>query len=210
MPEKTPPVLYTIGYATKPIHIFMAQLKAYSIDVVADIRSVPYSKVFKEYHRENIQHQLRQQEIQYVYLGAELGPRSKDENHYDESGQVQFDRLMTSTLFKEGIARLAKGLEKQMTIALMCAEKDSATCHRSLLVGHFLHYKNLEGSLGETLGNLEIQHINHSGEVETQSALEDRLVAMQGLEDDLFSSHDDLKRQAYEAQLKKTSYRKPQ
>ena len=39
--------LYSIGYVTKPIAVFIAQLKQYAIDAVANVRLLPYSKVFR-------------------------------------------------------------------------------------------------------------------------------------------------------------------
>ena len=194
--------IYTIGYATKALDNFIQQLKRYRIDVVADVRSVPYSKVFHDYHREAIQGALKQHGIRYVYLGDELGPRSKEPSHYDDSGQVQFDRLMQAPLFKDGIERLFNGLDKGFSIALMCAEKDPATCHRSLLIGYFLeHYQNAK--------KLEILHIDHFGELEQQDQLEQRLCQHHGIEMDLFMSAEERQQQAYQLQLKQTSYRKP-
>lgn len=191
--------LYTIGYATKPIDVFIAQLQQYQIDVVADVRSVPYSKVFYDYHQEAIIACLKQNNIAYTFLGDELGPRSKDPSHYDVTGQVQFDRLMQSTLFADGVARLAKGIEKGYTVALMCAEKDPATCHRSLLIGYFLTRHGYEN----------VSHINHSGEIESQISLEQRLCDIHGLDKDLFMTPEENAEQAYRLQLQKTSYRKP-
>lgn len=204
LPSTKPPfVLYTIGYATKPIDEFIEQLKRYSVDVVADIRSVPYSKVFHVYHKESIAAHLKASNIQYVYLGEELGPRSKDSSHYDEDKQVVFDRLMQSDLFKQGVKRLHKGSKKGFSIALMCAEKDPATCHRSLLVGYFLqHYSS------PFEGKCEILHIKHDGSVESQSQLEERLPEINDIKVDMFMSAEEQARQAYEVQLKKTSYRK--
>ena len=81
----------------------------------------------------------------------------------------------------------------------MCAEKDQAFCHRSLLVGyHLLHNKKLE-----------IQHIGFDGALESQSALEQRLVSIHGLDQDLFAAPEELAQLAYQRQLKNTSYRKP-
>ena len=128
--------IYTIGYATKPIDEFISQLQRHNIQAVADVRSVPYSKVFIDYHKEAIQRSLARHHIKYVYLGEELGPRSKDDSHYNQSGQVQYDRLMQAPLFLDGLKRLMTGLKKNLTIALMCAEKDPATCHRSLLIAY--------------------------------------------------------------------------
>lgn len=195
--------IYTIGYATKPVEQFIAQLRQYSVDVVVDIRSVPYSKVFHDYHQEAIQRKLRESQIRYLYLGEELGPRSKDENHYDETGQVQFDRLMVSPLFLQGIQRLKLGLERGFNIALMCAEKDAATCHRSLLVGYFLQRNAF-------IDELETLHINHQGQLEKQTELEHRLLSLHATGDDLFMTPEEALQQAYQNQLANTSYRKPQ
>ncbi len=197
MPEKRH-TLYTIGYATKPIETFISHLQQYKIDVVADIRSVPYSKVFHEYHKESITAHLQQSGIRYVYLGEELGPRSKEATHYDETGQVQFDRLMQSPLFEQGMVRLSQGIEKGFTVALMCAEKDPATCHRSLLVGYFLTRHN----------NSEILHIDYNGNIENQQALEQRICQIHGADADLFMSPEEREQHAYKTQLKNTAYRK--
>lgn len=202
MPNATSTTIYTIGYATKPIDVFIEQLKDHQIDVVADVRSVPYSKIFHDYHKESIFTYLKQHNIRYVYLGDELGPRSKDPKNYDDNGQIQFDRLMQAPLFKQGIERLFNGLDKGFKIALMCAEKDPATCHRSLLIGYFLErYQNAK--------NLEIAHIDHNGEIEQQNNLEQRLCHHHGIEQDLFMTTEERQKQAYEIQLKQTSYIKP-
>lgn len=191
--------LYSIGYATKPIEIFIAQLHKHKIDAVADVRSVPYSKAFYDYHRETLAATLKREGIYYVYLGEELGPRSKDKTHYDEHHQVQFDRLMQSPLYLQGIERLQEGMAKGMGIALMCAEKDPLDCHRSLLVGYYL-----QAQLG-----LGVQHIDHHGDIESQSDLEDRLMAIHGVAADMFSSSEEQKALAWRAQCRLKAYRRP-
>ncbi|WNO07786.1 DUF488 domain-containing protein [Teredinibacter sp. KSP-S5-2] len=201
----TSPQLYTIGYATKPLTSFIAQLKQYNINAVADVRSVPYSKIFHDYHKENIAAELKKHAIRYVYLGDELGPRSKDETHYDECGQVQFDRLMMSDLFKQGLERLSAGVEKQFNIALMCAEKDPATCHRSLLIGYYLAH-HLQKNNPELTLPTQLLHIDHNGEIETQNDLEDRVSQLNSQHKDLFMSEEEAKYEAYKMQLRKTSF----
>lgn len=191
--------IYSIGYATKPIGDFLEQLELHGIDVVADVRSVPFSAAFHDFHQPALQKVLPAAKIKYVYLGDELGPRSKDLTHYDSSGQVQFDRLMLSDLFLKGIERLQVGMEKELNIALMCAEKDAATCHRSLLVGHYLLHEK----------EIEVKHINHHGEIESQKALEKRLVDIQGLVPDMLTAQEEIEQLAYQQQLKQTSYKRP-
>ena len=191
--------LFSVGYATKPLDVFLQQLRQYNIDVIADIRSVPYSSAFHDYAREPLQRLLTANELYYVYLGKELGPRSRDPQHYDETGQVQFDRLRLGPDFLAGIARLRNGLSKGHKIALMCAEKDAAFCHRSLLVGHHLLHEE----------NLEVQHLTFSGELESQTELEKRLISIHQLEQDFFLAEGEQAAEAYRHQLIKHSYRKP-
>ncbi len=192
-------MIYSIGYATKPIEIFISQLQHYDVDAIADVRSVAYSKVFTDYRRENLTRSLAKAGIKYVYLGDELGPRSKDPAHYDEHGQVQFDRLLESHLFKQGIKRIQRGLENGLGIAMMCAEKDPTNCHRSLLVAHYLKHER----------GMEVQHIEHDGKLESQSDLERRLVSIQEISADLLTSSEELEEIAYRRHIKQTSYVRP-
>lgn len=193
--------LYSIGYATKPIDTFISQLNDYQVNVVVDIRSVPYSKVFFDYHKENIIQHLKRHNLRYVYLGDEFGPRSKDDSHYNEKGQIQFDRLMKSILFQQGVVRLKAGIEKGFTIALMCAEKDPVICHRSQLVGHYLAREGLSSS-----DTIDLHHIRHDGTIETQEQLETRMMEIHDQGDDLFMSYDDRKHRAYMMQCEQTAY----
>ena len=190
--------LYSIGYATKSIEVFLAQLKKYCINAIADVRSVPYSKAFFDYHQNALKSTLHENGIRYVFLGEELGPRSKDPAHYDSNQQVRFDLLSQSGLFQEGINRLKKGLENNWVIALLCAEKDPADCHRSLLVG-----RELKINLG-----INLQHIRHTGELEQQSDLDIRLTQMHNTQDDLFCSPQEKIELAYKLQTRLKAYRK--
>lgn len=191
--------MFTIGYATKPIATYIEQLQQHGVTVVADIRSVPYSKVFFDYHQGALQQHLQQAGLRYVYLGAELGPRSKDPAHYDEGNQVQFDRLMASELYRSGVQRLFDGLDKGFRIAMTCACKDPAICHRSLLVGWSLQHQY----------DCELQHITHDGGLESQSALEHRLLALTDTVPDLLAGEAAALQLAYQQQCRACAYRRP-
>ena len=192
--------IYTIGYATKPIDVFLTQLQQHAINVIADVRSVPYSKIFHDYHREALAQRLKQHNFQYVYLGEELGPRSKDPCHYDHNRQVQFDKLRQAPLFKQGLERLQLGVNKGYNIALLCAEKDPAACHRSLLIGYALKHEY----------EIELTHIRHDGLLEYQATLENRITEECGAGVDLFLTEEEVGQQAYQERLKQTSYCKPE
>ncbi len=191
--------LFSIGYATKPLAEFLRQLRNHRIDAVADVRSVPYSKAFHDYHREPLAASLRAAGIHYVYLGEELGPRSKDPAHYDARGQVQFDRLQQAPLFQQGIQRVLSGRQKSLRIALMCAEKDPATCHRSLLVAHYLRHQQA----------INVQHIDHNGQLESEEALAQRLMRLNNIQADMLTPACECMTLAWQAQCRRHAYIKP-
>ena len=74
MPDSRHP-LYSIGYATKPLETFLAQLAYANITAIADIRSVPYSNNFFDYHREALQQSLKAAGISYVCPKHSVGVR---------------------------------------------------------------------------------------------------------------------------------------
>lgn len=191
--------LYTIGYATKSFDRFAQQLKHYHISALVDVRSVPFSARFKEYDQGNLQRTLKPLGIHYVYMGDLLGPRSKNPAHYNDNRQVVFDKLKKSRGFLQGIERLKTGCNRRHTIAMMCAEKDPACCHRSLLIASFLQESD----------NWTIQHILHDGELENQQDLGVRLVKEQGLICDMLSDESSIAQQAYKNQCRAVNYKKP-
>lgn len=163
--------MFTIGYATKPINTYIEQL----------------------------QQHLQRAGLRYVYLGAELGPRSKDPAHYDQSNQVQFDRLMAPELYQSGVQRLFDGVGKGFRIAMTCACKNPAICHRSLLVGWSLRHQY----------DCELQHITHDGALESQSALEQRLMTLTDTVPDLLAREAAAPQLAYQQQCLACAYRRP-
>lgn len=124
--------LYTIGHSNHEIETFINLLKSHNISAVCDVRSAPYSRYAPQFNYEAIREELRRKGIQYVYLGKELGPRSDDPDCY-EDGKVEYGRLAQTDIFQEGLKRVNKGVQS-FRVALMCAEKDPANCHRTILV----------------------------------------------------------------------------
>ncbi|MEM7206365.1 MAG: DUF488 domain-containing protein [Pseudomonadota bacterium] len=198
-------MLYTIGYATKPIVVFLSQLQNHGVNVVADVRSVPYSKAFDDYRQDNLKTHLSSFGIRYVYLGGELGPRSKDDAHYNEAGQVQFDRLMASDVFLSGIARLENGVKHGYSIALMCAEKDPLHCHRTLLIAHYIRHVS-PANVRDLL--TPISHITHDGQLESQDESEQRLIDEHTDQNDLFDEAESVYLRAYKQRLLTYAYRR--
>ncbi|MFB2893812.1 DUF488 family protein [Aerosakkonemataceae cyanobacterium BLCC-F50] len=156
--------LFTIGHSNLNIETFISLLQEHGITAVADVRSHPYSRRFPHFSQPALKTSLLNAGINYVFLGRELGARPEDLSCYDATGKALYERIAATDLFSTGIQRLLKGAETYK-IALMCAEKDPITCHRTILVCRQLRKFDLQ-----------INHILSDGNLETHQQLETRLL----------------------------------
>jgi uncharacterized protein (DUF488 family) len=129
--------LLTIGHSNHPLERFLALLRGEGVEVVADVRTAPYSRFAVQHNREALKAALERARIKYAFLGRELGGRPEGDEYYDEEGHVLYGRVAASSLFAAGIERLERGL-KDYRVAIMCSEEDPTHCHRRLLVTRVL------------------------------------------------------------------------
>jgi uncharacterized protein (DUF488 family) len=187
--------VYTIGHSTHTIEKFIALLKKYGITALCDVRSRPYSRMNPQFNREPLKQALREAGIVYVFLGAELGARSEDKSCYRD-GQVQYDLLARTDLFKRGIERVKEGA-RLYRVALMCAEKEPLECHRTILVSRTLFEEGVP-----------IWHILADGAIEDHAHAIERLVTMLRIPgSDMFRTDDAVVRDAYARQGNEIAYR---
>jgi len=142
--------IYTIGHSVHSLHTFLKLLQKHTINTIVDVRSIPYSKFASQYNRESLANYLKQKSIYYIYMGDALGAKYEDEALLFDNGSVDFSKVQKTEIFKEGIARLEKGIDKGYTIALMCSEAEVFDCHRFGLISQYL---------SKTLKDVEIKHI---------------------------------------------------
>ena len=177
--------LFTVGYSVHTPDSILELLKRHGVNAVADVRSQPYSHYKPDFNKENIELVFKKNEILYVFLGNECGARISASECY-VGGKVDYRRIAAHQLFKSGIDRLINGLKK-FRIALMCAEKDPITCHRTILI-----CKNLKQY------DIDIKHILSDGNLENHQDLELRLLEHFNLsEPELFRSEQDRIDEAY-------------
>ncbi len=180
-----PPALYSIGHSNQTVDRFLDLLEQHGIEAIADVRSSPYCRYASQFSQHNLVPELQERGIAYVFLGNELGARRAEAECYQE-GKVDFDQVPATPAFQEGLARLLKGASK-MTVAILCAEKDPLTCHRTILIA-----RRAKDRVGE------IRHILPDGNIETQAEAEQRLLAECNLhEPDLFMSWEERLLEAY-------------
>lgn len=185
--------IFTIGHSTHSIDVFIGLLQQHQITMLCDVRSIPYSRYNPQYNRENLKRALAERNIVYVFMGKELGVRS-DNPHCYRHGRVQYERLAQEPHFIESIHWLREEM-KTHRIALLCAEKDPLTCHRTILV-----CRNLRAN------DLDIQHILEDGTLAHHREIEKRLMQLHHIEPDMFHNEAQCIEKAYDKQAEKIAY----
>jgi uncharacterized protein (DUF488 family) len=187
------PVL-SIGHSTHTPDTFLARLRMHDVEVVADVRSSPFSKFNPQFNRVVLEQFLKANGLRYVFLGRELGARSENRSCYD-NGRVQFARLAQTPLFQSGLDRVLQGAAR-FRVALMCAEKEPLECHRTLLVAKALAERGQP-----------VLHIHADGHLETHEAAMERLLDVTGVpKEDLFRSKEELLSEALARQEQNVAY----
>jgi uncharacterized protein (DUF488 family) len=155
--------LFTIGHSDHIAGQLVSLLCLHGIEAVADVRSHPYSQRLPQFNREALETTLESANVRYVFLGRELGARREEQECYLE-GRADYGLIAKTAAFQEGLSRLQHGLLK-MRIALLCAEHDPLTCHRTILVCRHLRAKCSS-----------IQHILRDGRLEPNQQTEIRMI----------------------------------
>ena len=177
-PEKR--IVLTIGHSNHSLETFVALLQRHGVTGLADVRSAPYSRFNPQFNRKALGDSLAALDIKYVFFGRALGGRPEDPSCY-ENGQVRYDRLAQTPLYREGLERIVEAAGRER-IALMCAEKEPLDCHRTILVGRNLVERGAA-----------VAHILADGALESHDETMDRLLGSAGLpKGDLLQSREEL------------------
>ena len=191
------PTIFSIGHSNHSIEKFLSLLKDSKINMVVDVRSAPFSRMFPQFNQEPLKKSLSDHEIGYLYLGDQIGGRSNDPEDYLD-GQVMYKSLAKKGAFNSGISRLREGSVKYQ-IAIMCSEKEPLDCHRTLLVSEAL-----------VNNGVLVCHIHADGEVETHGDALVRLLALHNLSSpNLFFDETERVQEALTLQEKKVAYQIP-
>jgi uncharacterized protein (DUF488 family) len=151
--------IFTIGHSNHAIDRFIDLLRTYGIEVLVDVRSQPYSKYAVQFNSKTLKSTIKDTGIKYIFLGKELGGRPEELEFYDADGHVLYARVAESPIFREGIARLEKGIQ-EYRVAIMCSEENPTGCHRRLLISRVLRNRGIL-----------VQHIRGDGSMQTEAEL---------------------------------------
>lgn len=167
--------LLSIGHSNIPAERFVAMLQGAGVSAVADVRSVPLSRHFPWFSKNNLSARLAAEGISYLALGDSLGGRPQDDSLYRE-GVADYEAMARQPKFLGGLDQVLE-TAAQARVCLMCAEREPLDCHRCLLVAPKLAERGLS-----------IGHILHDGTIEPHAATEERLLALDAKDHGLFAA----------------------
>ena len=129
-------IIYTIGHSTHTLEEFVAMLKSFNIELLADIRSFPGSRKFPHFNKENLPASLAENNIEYIHLRNLGGRRKVNPESCNTGWRVAAFRGYADYMETENFEKAIKKLEQIASakrVAYMCAEAVWWRCHRSLV-----------------------------------------------------------------------------
>lgn len=128
--------IFTIGHSTLPIERFVALLKVYGIEQLADIRTVPRSRHNPQFNAASLAASLAAEHVEYVPMPALGGLRHARKDSPNTGWRNKSFRgyadYMQSEAFHDAVESLIR-LGNRKRVAIMCAEAVPWRCHRSLV-----------------------------------------------------------------------------
>jgi uncharacterized protein (DUF488 family) len=128
--------LWTIGHSTRPIEEFIRLIQAHDIQLLADVRTTPFSRRNPQFHQEALAQSLREAGLQYRHMPA-LGGRRKSRKDsvnvgWKNQGFRGYADYMQTQEFWNALEDLVETCHP-LPVAIMCAEAVPWRCHRSLI-----------------------------------------------------------------------------
>lgn len=150
--------VFTVGHGGRTLDDLLQQLNDHGIGFLIDIRSTPYSRYQPEFSQNSLVALLAKANMQYIFMGHQLGGRPDDPSCYTENGHVDYAQCRTRNFFRAGISRLNQACKLGHVVCLLCSESDPKDCHRSALIGVAL----------EDETNIEVIHLLSNGSSKSQ------------------------------------------
>ena len=154
-----PPILWSLGHSNITIDEFIDLVRFHDIDVIADVRSIPFSRYTPHFNQEMLKQFLERAGIQYQFMGETLGGRPPEPEMYDPQGHVLYSELAHNFRFQSGIEQLCIRAEN-LRIAMMCSEESPEKCHCRLLISRVLRNQGAE-----------TRHIRGDGSIQSDAQL---------------------------------------
>ncbi|BFU94208.1 MAG: hypothetical protein NTNFB02_09300 [Nitrospira sp.] len=137
----THPMLWTIGHSTRSSDAFMAALRAWRIEQLADVRSIPRSRHNPQFNAEALTADMTRAGMIYVRMPGLGGLRKPWKDSFNKGWRNASFRgyadYMQTDQFATSLEALMTEAARRRT-AIMCAEAVPWRCHRLLIADTLL------------------------------------------------------------------------
>jgi uncharacterized protein (DUF488 family) len=167
---------YTIGHGRRGIAEFADLLRDVAVTLVADVRTMPRSRVNPQYNEDALPQALKPFGIAYAHMADLGGLRGRQKlvapetnAYWDNESFHNYADYAMSERFRDSLAHLRKRGQTQRC-AIMCAETVWWRCHRRIITDYLL-------AAGETVfhilgpGHVEQATINEAAQVQGAGTL---------------------------------------
>jgi uncharacterized protein (DUF488 family) len=127
--------LLTIGHSTRTLDEFLALLRAHEVERVVDVRSLPRSRRMPHFSGPSLAPSLAEAGLDYTHipdLGGLRGPSTAPEYAGLPEAFRGYGAHMETPRFRAALDELIR-LASEQRVALLCAEAEPKSCHRSLI-----------------------------------------------------------------------------
>ena len=173
--------LYTVGHGNRKIEELISLLKETGVDTLVDVRAQPRSRRNPQFNDDALRLACENAAIVYHWAGRQLGgmrtPRPDSRHAALDEGLRGFADHMDTDAFQKGAYQLQQ-LAARGVCAVLCAERDPAQCHRSLIAD----YLTLQGARVVHLiapGESREHMLSPEARRESAALVYDRLVSAQ-------------------------------
>jgi uncharacterized protein (DUF488 family) len=153
--------IYTIGHSTHTLEEFLDLLRAYTIQILVDVRTIPRSRSYPQFGSDLLSDALRAAGIDYCHLKALGGLRhptkASPNTGWRNASFRGFADYKATPAFQESLAELEE-LARLKTSVIMCAEILPWRCYRSLIADaltvagwHVYHIMSKKAARAHTL-----------------------------------------------------------
>lgn len=128
--------VFTVGHSTRPAVELVERLRAWDIQTLVDIRTVPRSRKNPQFNADVLEGTLAEVGIRYVHLarlgGLRHARKDSPNGAWRNASFRGYADYMQTEEFARGLEELRE-LTPDGPLALMCAEAVPWRCHRSLV-----------------------------------------------------------------------------
>jgi uncharacterized protein (DUF488 family) len=134
--EQISPALYTVGHSTRSLEELVDLLRAWGVQQVVDVRTIPRSRRNQQFEGEALRRSLAAAGLSYLHLkslGGLRRPRRDSPNTawHNDSFRGYADFMQTPE-FEQALQLLLEEA-RTMPTAILCAEAVPWRCHRSMI-----------------------------------------------------------------------------